>query len=367
MAVVTDFVADVQVGSIPFTVNFTDLSTGAPNLFWWDFGDGSVGSGVQNPSHTYLCAGNYSVTLTAWVDDGWADVSATTISSLTKDSVDPIMYDEPTAWVAMQNDSYTDAGMSGTKYRYYKTAHVPARYYYSDVKATYRLDLSSYVAGNQLIILKYQYRYIGAAINCVYTVGDVYWWSNNRLDEIPIVKWSPIAGGGFKTKYVQMISAPHLLPQYEHAGELFDIEVNNGKRDDVPTQAGMTTGQLYELFQQGSDLYGVVCMNENIDWQRIGVSCEKMPPNQDILNQLDFNIPTFRVYDFVSVDSEIKTNYITSNSNVIVRPPILYSGIKEAYFKDGWQNEKYFYIEQNKAQPCNVQFVDIYAETENEE
>ena len=44
-------------------VQFTDTSTGMPTSWQWDFGDG-ISSTAQNPSHAYLAAGSYSVTLT---------------------------------------------------------------------------------------------------------------------------------------------------------------------------------------------------------------------------------------------------------------------------------------------------------------
>lgn len=46
-------------------VSFTDAST-TPAVSWvWDFGDGSPTSGLQNPTHMYAAAGNYTVTLNA--------------------------------------------------------------------------------------------------------------------------------------------------------------------------------------------------------------------------------------------------------------------------------------------------------------
>jgi PKD repeat protein len=50
-------------GIAPFTVQFTSTSTGA-NAYAWDFGDGTS-SPAQNPRHTYMTAGLYSVTLEA--------------------------------------------------------------------------------------------------------------------------------------------------------------------------------------------------------------------------------------------------------------------------------------------------------------
>ncbi|MEM1000280.1 MAG: PKD domain-containing protein [Bacteroidota bacterium] len=57
-----DFQADtLRSCRAPFTVSFTDLSTGA--LAWsWDFGDGTT-STANNPSHTYTAPGQYTVRL----------------------------------------------------------------------------------------------------------------------------------------------------------------------------------------------------------------------------------------------------------------------------------------------------------------
>ena len=53
--------ADFTSIPIALTVNFTDTSLGATS--WsWDFGDGTT-STLQNPSHTYTAAGNYTVAL----------------------------------------------------------------------------------------------------------------------------------------------------------------------------------------------------------------------------------------------------------------------------------------------------------------
>ncbi|MCI0644033.1 MAG: PKD domain-containing protein [Chloroflexi bacterium] len=46
------------------TTVFTNTSTGTSLNFVWDFGDGSLTSTQANPSHLYLAAGTYTVTLT---------------------------------------------------------------------------------------------------------------------------------------------------------------------------------------------------------------------------------------------------------------------------------------------------------------
>ncbi|MBN4061813.1 PKD domain-containing protein [Bacteroidales bacterium AH-315-I05] len=57
-------------------VNFTDLSTGLPNSWLWDFGDGTT-SNQQNPSHTYSSPGTYTVSLIATNQFGSHNITIT--------------------------------------------------------------------------------------------------------------------------------------------------------------------------------------------------------------------------------------------------------------------------------------------------
>ena len=57
-----DFTADKTRGGAPLNVNFADKSTGAPDSWQWDFGDGA-NSTEQNPVHQYNTPGKFSVTL----------------------------------------------------------------------------------------------------------------------------------------------------------------------------------------------------------------------------------------------------------------------------------------------------------------
>ncbi len=56
------FTAPVRNGTVPFTVEFMDLSDGLPTTWEWDFGDGT-GSREKNPAHTYTRIGTYTVSL----------------------------------------------------------------------------------------------------------------------------------------------------------------------------------------------------------------------------------------------------------------------------------------------------------------
>ena len=61
---VTNFSANVTNGCPPLTVQFTDLTTGSPTSWLWNFGDGAT-STDHNPARTYSTVGIYNVTLTA--------------------------------------------------------------------------------------------------------------------------------------------------------------------------------------------------------------------------------------------------------------------------------------------------------------
>jgi len=63
-APVADFSASPASGPAPFAVSFSDLTTGSPTAWSWDFGDGSAAA-EQHPSHEYADPGRYTVTLTA--------------------------------------------------------------------------------------------------------------------------------------------------------------------------------------------------------------------------------------------------------------------------------------------------------------
>jgi len=59
---------------VPLAVTFTDVSTGQPTAWSWNFGDGGA-STERNPAHTYAVAGDFTVTLTVTNDGGSDDVT----------------------------------------------------------------------------------------------------------------------------------------------------------------------------------------------------------------------------------------------------------------------------------------------------
>ena len=66
----------------PLTVNFTGSGTdadGSISFYIWNFGDGEVSS-EQNPTHTFECPGNYTITLTVTDNDGLTGETSTQIN-----------------------------------------------------------------------------------------------------------------------------------------------------------------------------------------------------------------------------------------------------------------------------------------------
>ncbi|MBN2379417.1 PKD domain-containing protein [candidate division WOR-3 bacterium] len=57
-----DFTAEPLAGNAPLKVDFTDRSSGDPEGWKWNFGDGTS-SVLQNPTHVYNTAGTYDVIL----------------------------------------------------------------------------------------------------------------------------------------------------------------------------------------------------------------------------------------------------------------------------------------------------------------
>jgi len=64
-----NFAASPISGNPTLGVYFTDISTGSPTSWSWNFGDGQT-STMQNPFHAYSTAGTYTITMTVSNDAG---------------------------------------------------------------------------------------------------------------------------------------------------------------------------------------------------------------------------------------------------------------------------------------------------------
>ena len=65
----TNFTANVTSGTAPLAVQFNDTTTQKVKNWFWDFGDGRT-STSQNPVHTYVTGGNFTVSLSTANNQG---------------------------------------------------------------------------------------------------------------------------------------------------------------------------------------------------------------------------------------------------------------------------------------------------------
>jgi PKD repeat protein len=107
---VANFTGKPTCGKAPLTVRFNDTSTGSPTSWFWDFGDGTNATG-QNPTHTYMQAGKYTVSLTA-TNAGGSNTSTKKDYITVSGSVKPPVanfYAKPTSGKAPLSVKFTDA------------------------------------------------------------------------------------------------------------------------------------------------------------------------------------------------------------------------------------------------------------------
>ncbi len=71
---VANFSANQTSGKVPLSVKFTDTSQNNVTTWSWQFGDGGV-STEQNPVHTYITPGTYTVNLTVTNECGYDSIS----------------------------------------------------------------------------------------------------------------------------------------------------------------------------------------------------------------------------------------------------------------------------------------------------
>ena len=106
-----DFSASATEGCSSFSVTFTDLSTGGPTSWSWDFGDGQT-STKQNPSVIYSLPGTYTVSLT--VKNGNNTSTATKLNYIIVNAPPQAQFiSSPSSGCLPLTDTFTDQSIAG--------------------------------------------------------------------------------------------------------------------------------------------------------------------------------------------------------------------------------------------------------------
>lgn len=149
MTVSADFLANVTRGSAPLTIPFTDLSTGSPTNWFWNFGDGFT-SIEQNPSHIYNAEGEFTVSLKVWDETSTSTINQTSGSPQIKQGSST---DFETAFSNFLADSYSPGTINNfTAYRVAKAAPGGSPFIFTSEIRDVNFDLSAQGAGSILVL-----------------------------------------------------------------------------------------------------------------------------------------------------------------------------------------------------------------------
>ena len=109
-----DFTASPTSGSAPLSVQFTDTSAGEPTSWSWDFGGGGT-STEQNPVHTYIIPGTYTVTLTA--ENAHGSDTVTKVGYVTVTEIQPPTVTSTTPGSGKSGTIVSITNLAGTNFR----------------------------------------------------------------------------------------------------------------------------------------------------------------------------------------------------------------------------------------------------------
>ena len=171
--VIADFIGSPTDGTAPLKVQFLDSSTGYPEMWAWDFGDGNTAVGSANPVHIYSEPGIYTVSLTVTSATGGSSTKVRQRYILVRDK-NPLQADflaNPTYGKAPLKVQFTDCSKGAvTEWRWdfgdggTSREQNPSHTYVRGGKYTVTLKVSSPTAGTDT---KVKEKYIIVDSSCV--------------------------------------------------------------------------------------------------------------------------------------------------------------------------------------------------------
>ena len=195
-----NFVASPTTTTIGTNIAFTDLSTGTPTTWLWDFGDGAT-STMQHPSHPYAATGTYTVTLTITNGSGSSTFARTNYITITSGTPVVDFTANDTTPAVSQAVSFTDTS-SGTPTAWEwsfgdggTSTNGPQVSHAYNTAGTYSVTLTVTTASGQATVTKTNYIVVSVA-QC--TVPN-FVGLQTRINNAPALWGTGPGGAGFTT------------------------------------------------------------------------------------------------------------------------------------------------------------------------
>ena len=199
---VAEFSASPTSGKAPLTVSFTDMSTGNPTSWKWNFGDGTY-STKQNPVYTYSKEGTYTVSLKVKNADGSDEETISSYITVSAPLKPPVaeFSASPTSGKAPLTVSFTDLSTGEpTSWRWrfgdgtYSTNQNPVHTYSKEGKYTISLKVKNdggedtETMSKYIIVSKQKYSTNQNPVHTYNNAGKytVNWTRKPGLSELPL-------------------------------------------------------------------------------------------------------------------------------------------------------------------------------------
>ncbi|WP_231593713.1 PKD domain-containing protein [Methanosarcina siciliae] len=324
---VARFSANVTLGDVPLAVAFTDESTGNATSWAWDFdNDGMTDSTEQNPSHTYVTPGTYTVNLTVANGAGSDDETKTdyitvvlpplpeadfSINATYGDAPLTVAFSDastnsPTSWTwDFDNDGTIDATTQNLAYTY-------------EQAGTYTVNLTASNAAGSDSEVKTDLITVTGKVDLTTTasLATTYPIYNNTMQATILNEGAENAGafnltfrvnGINKTVNVAGLDAGNnttisITDIRRHAGDIVSMtvtvdpentitEINETNNEYSTTETISTTGQKYNggRYSNGYDLVNNVFYTEGNVGVAVAISGSYVSTNKKIVTTRTFS------------------------------------------------------------------------------
>ena len=300
--ILADFEADQTVVLLGTAIQFTDLSTGNPTSWEWDFdNDGTIDSYEQNPSYTYSTPGVYTVSLT--VSDGADSDSETKTDYITVTSENNLLAYYPFTencndFSGNQNDGVPSGNLqfssSGAYFDGSSSVTIP---YHSSLDIPESFSLSGWFNPSEVTSNNY-------TINQNSGIGFLCW--DNELETNQDYQGFQIyprglynlPGGWIEYNYnIEFNNWVHLCWTYDHVADSLRLYVNGSLNTEEYYTGTLNSSSNPIIIGDGSSGNGYKGYITELAFHNAALS------NEDVVNLL--NEGNFILADFEADQTEV--------------------------------------------------------------